>query len=88
MPRRFAWQRRSRSSGEGEIVEEVTLTAPDISCDHCIAAIRKALSNLLGVQFFDGNLQTKQVTIRYDPSVVRLTAIEKAMKEEGYPPAR
>ena len=69
-------------------MEEVTLTAPDISCDHCIAAIRKALSKLAGVQFVGGNPQTKQVTIRYDPSVVELTAIEKAMEEEGYPLAR
>jgi copper chaperone CopZ len=36
-------------------VEEVTLTAPDISCDHCIAAIRKALSKLVGVQFLGGH---------------------------------
>jgi len=69
-------------------VEEVTLTAPDISCDHCIATIRKALSRLAGVQFLGGNPQTKQVTIRYDPSVVELTAIEKAMEEEGYPLVR
>jgi copper chaperone len=69
-------------------VVEVTLTAPDISCDHCIAAIRRALSGLAGVQFVDGNPQTKQVTIRYDPSMVELTAIEKAMEEEGYPLAR
>jgi copper ion binding protein len=68
-------------------VEEVTLTAPDISCDHCIAAIRKAVSKLAGVQFVDGNPQAKQVTIRYDPSVVQLTDIEEAMEEEGYPPA-
>jgi copper chaperone len=66
-------------------VVEVTLTAPDISCDHCIAAIRRALSKLAGVQFVEGNPQTKQVTIRYDPSMVELTAIEKVMKEEGYP---
>jgi copper chaperone len=63
----------------------VTLTAPDISCDHCIAAIRTALSRLAGVQFVNGNPQTKQVTIRYDPSMVELTAIEKVMEEEGYP---
>ena len=69
-------------------MEEVTLTAPDISCDHCIATIRKAVSKLAGVQFVGGNPQTKQVTIRYDPSVVELTAIEKAMEEEGYPLAR
>ena len=69
-------------------MEEVTLTAPDISCDHCIATIRKALSKLAGVQFLGGNPQTEQVTIRYDPSMVDLTAIEKAMEEEGYPLAR
>jgi copper chaperone CopZ len=66
-------------------VVEVTLTAADISCDHCIAAIRRALSRLAGVQFVDGNPQRKQVTIRYDPSMVELTAIEKVMEEEGYP---
>jgi copper chaperone CopZ len=66
-------------------VVEVTLTAADISCDHCIAAIRRALSRLAGVEFVDGNPQTKQVTIRYDPSMVELTAIEKVMQEEGYP---
>lgn len=69
-------------------MEEVTLTALDIFCDHCIAAIRKALAKLPGVQFLDGNPQAKQVTIRYDQSVVQLTAIEKAMEEEGYPLAR
>jgi copper chaperone len=69
-------------------VEEVTLTAPDISCDHCIATIRKALSKLAGVQFLSGNLQAKQVTIRYDPAMVDMTAIEKVMEEEGYPRAR
>ena len=69
-------------------MEEVTLTAPDISCGHCIAAIRNALSKLAGVQFLDGDPQAKQVTIRYDLSVVQMTAIEKAMEEEGYPLAR
>jgi copper chaperone len=69
-------------------VEEVTLTAPDISCDHCIAAIRKALSKLAGVQFLSGEPRTKQVTIRYNPSLVAMTAIEKAMEEAGYPLAR
>ena len=69
-------------------MEEVTLTAPDISCDHCIAAIRKALSKLAGVQFLSGDPRTKQVTIRYDPSLVAMRAIEKAMEEAGYSLAR
>ncbi|MGQ9572966.1 MAG: heavy-metal-associated domain-containing protein [Dehalococcoidia bacterium] len=69
-------------------MQEVVLTAPDISCAHCIATIRKALSQLKGVYFLGGNPQAEQVTIRYDPSMVTLKAIEKVMEEEGYSLAR
>jgi len=60
------------------------LEAPDISCDHCIMTIEKAVSNL-GAQFVSGDPATKIVTLEYDPDVVSLEAIEAAMEEEGYP---
>ncbi len=66
----------------------VTLEAPDISCDHCIASIQKAVRNLPGVRFLEGNPQTKQVTVEYDPGSVQLDAIERAMEAEGYPVKR
>ncbi|MDP2950240.1 MAG: heavy-metal-associated domain-containing protein [Chloroflexota bacterium] len=69
-------------------MEEVILRAPDISCDHCIVSIQKAVSRLAGVQFLKGSPETKEVVIRYDPSLVKVMAIEKAMEEEGYPVAR
>ena len=68
-------------------MEQVTLTAPDISCDHCIASIHKAVARLNGVRFVKGDAAAKQVTIEYDPSQVELATIEKAMEEEGYPVA-
>jgi len=68
--------------------EEVTLSAPNISCDHCIQAIRKAVTALRGVEFVAGDPQAKLVTLRYDPSQTSLAEIEKAMEEEGYPVAR
>ena len=64
---------------------QVTLEAPDISCDHCIASIRKAVTKLPGVQFLAGDPSSKQVTLEYDPAAVQLPAIERAMAEEGYP---
>lgn len=66
-------------------MEEVRLTAPDISCDHCINAIRKAVTALPGVEFVEGSPEQKIVVLRYDPSRVSLDKIEAAMDEEGYP---
>jgi len=66
-------------------MQDVTLTAPDIGCDHCIASIRKAVSKLAGVEFVGGDPSSKQVSLRFDESRVQLEAIEKAMEEEGYP---
>ncbi|HXG36133.1 MAG TPA: heavy-metal-associated domain-containing protein [Dehalococcoidia bacterium] len=67
------------------MAEKVTLEAPDISCEHCIASIRKAVTTLPGVQFLSGDPESKLVTIEYNPSVVALERVEQAMAEEGYP---
>ena len=69
-------------------MQELTLTAPDIACDHCIASIRKAVSKLAGVEFVGGDPTRKQISLRFDESRVNLEDIEQAMEEEGYPVVR
>jgi len=64
---------------------EITLEAPDISCDHCIASIEKAVTKLPGVRFVGGDPAGKRVTIQYDPDILDIGTIEAAMEEEGYP---
>jgi len=66
-------------------MEQITLEAPDISCDHCIISIEKALSKLDGVRFLSGNPADKLITFEYDAGVLDLSKIEAAMEEEGYP---
>ncbi|HEV2107671.1 MAG TPA: cation transporter [Thermomicrobiales bacterium] len=66
-------------------MEKVTLTAPDISCGHCVATINKTLGALDGVQQVEAEESTKQVHVSYDPARVTLAQIEAAMDEEGYP---
>ena len=63
---------------------KAVLEAPDISCDHCIMTIEKAVTKL-GAQFLSGDPESKTVTLEYDPEAVSLEAIEEAMEEEGYP---
>ncbi|MEE8370404.1 MAG: heavy-metal-associated domain-containing protein [Dehalococcoidia bacterium] len=66
-------------------MNKVTLEAPDITCDHCIASIRKVVTQLPSVQFLEGDPDKKQVTLEYDPAAVKMEAVEQAMEEEGYP---
>jgi copper chaperone len=63
---------------------QTVLEAPDISCDHCIMTIEKAVTKA-GGKFISGDPDKKQVTVDFDPSAVSLQAIEEAMEEEGYP---
>lgn len=64
---------------------EVTLEAPDISCDHCIGSIEKAVARLSGVRFISGDPEKKAVKLDYDPSRATMEEIAAAMEEEGYP---
>ena len=73
---------------ESTIEREITLTAPDISCGHCVATVQKAVGGLEGVQFVQADEATKRVVVRFDPERVSQGAIEAAMDEEGYPVAK
>jgi copper chaperone len=66
-------------------MERATLEAPDISCDHCLQSIQKAVEKLPGVQFVVGDAEAKQVTVEYDPAQTALAGVEAAMEDEGYP---
>ncbi len=65
--------------------EQTVLTAPDISCDHCVATINRAVGGLDGVSRVEADAATKQVRVEYDPERVSLAEIETVMAEEGYP---
>ena len=66
-------------------MSQITLEAPDISCEHCIMSIEKAVTKLPGVRFVSGNPDEKRVVIEFDPQLADLATIESAMEEEGYP---
>lgn len=66
-------------------IERATLTAPDISCDHCVATVTKAVGALDGVRTVNASEQTKQVQVEFDPGKVSLARIEAVLDEEGYP---
>lgn len=63
----------------------VQLQAPDISCSHCVGAIKSRVGDLEGVSAVDANVETKLVDISFDADKVSLEQIQAEMEDEGYP---
>jgi copper ion binding protein len=66
-------------------IQEVTLSAPDISCAHCAMMIEETLGELPGISRVAVAVGDREVQLSYDASQVSLTEIEAAMDEAGYP---
>ncbi len=69
-------------------MESVTLTAPDISCDHCVATVKNAVGKIEGVQNVSALADTKQVDVTFDNSRTTLDDITNALADAGYPASR
>jgi copper ion binding protein len=69
-------------------IEQIVVTTPDMSCEHCVNAIQGDLSALDGVAQVRADLPTKQVTIAFDPGKVSVPQIEAALDDAGYPVAK
>jgi len=67
--------------------ETITLTAPDISCGHCVSAIQNRLGGLEGVSTVVASADTKQIDLSFDPSKITLDTIKAELDDEGYPVA-
>jgi copper chaperone len=68
-------------------METMTLTAPDISCEHCRTAIEREVGALSGVSSCSVDIPTRHVHVIYDPSTVTRHQIVETLEEEGYPVA-
>lgn len=69
-------------------METRAIKSANISCNHCIMAIKRAVGSLPGVESVEGDPGRKEVTVKYDPLKVSVDDINKAMTKAGYPPAQ
>ena len=66
-------------------MQDVTLSAPDVSCQHCVNAITQALGALDGIAQARTDIASKTVRVRFDPHAVSLERIAATLDEAGYP---
>ena len=65
-------------------MDHITLNIPNISCGHCVMAIKNELSDLAGVSSVEGNPETKSVTVAWDAPAT-LDTIKAKLREINYP---
>jgi copper chaperone len=64
---------------------EITLVAPDISCDHCKRAIESELGTLAGVHRVEVEPAARTVHVVFDDAVVDEPAVRARLDDIGYP---
>ncbi|HZU02983.1 MAG TPA: heavy-metal-associated domain-containing protein [Ktedonobacteraceae bacterium] len=69
-------------------MENTTLVAPDISCEHCQRAIEGAVGKLSGVNAVKVNVPTKTIAVSYDPQRLTVSKIEEVLDDIGYTVAK
>ncbi len=65
-------------------MEKRIFSIPDISCGHCVAAVKDELEEMEGVSTVVGNLDDKAVTVEWDFPATLDKILEK-LDEINYP---
>lgn len=65
-------------------MQQVTLQAPEIHCDHCKMSIESAVSALEGVSSVEVAIADATVDVAFDEGTIDLDAIKHAIEEQGY----
>ncbi|MGM0664347.1 MAG: heavy-metal-associated domain-containing protein [Thermodesulfobacteriota bacterium] len=67
-------------------MEGITLNVPNISCGHCVMAIKRELNEIEGVSKVMGDPDKKQISVEWGPPAT-LDQIKAALREANYPAA-
>jgi copper chaperone CopZ len=65
-------------------MERLTMAIGGMSCGHCVAAVRRALEALPGIEI--EQVAVGSAAVRYDPAVTSPAEIARAVEAAGYAP--
>lgn len=63
-------------------MKEAIIKVDGMSCQHCVARVKKTIDNLKGI--INSDVQIGLVRVSFDESKVRTDEIEKAITDAGY----
>jgi copper chaperone CopZ len=65
--------------------EDVVLAITGMTCGHCVAAVKRALAAVPGVEAVEVTLSPPRAVVACDLSRTTVEKLMKATAEEGYP---
>ena len=65
-------------------METITLSIPNISCNHCVMTVKREGGFVDGAEFVSGDVEGKTATFRIASDDV-LAALKATLAEAGYP---
>lgn len=63
---------------------EAVLQVKGMSCGGCVKSVEGALQDLNGIEKFDVQLDTGQVNVTFDESVIQVDQISEEIEDIGY----
>lgn len=69
-------------------IQDIMLSVPEISCEHCVKTIDGALGALPGVEAVSTDIPTRTVHLRYDGNQLSRETIEATLDDAGYTVAK
>jgi copper chaperone CopZ len=67
-------------------MEKETFSIPNISCGHCVMAIKNELGEMEGVESVEGSPEAKTISVEWQ-SPATVEKIKETLKEINYPAA-
>jgi len=71
---------------ENKRMGKKTFSIPNISCGHCVMAIKNELSGLDGIKMVEGNPEVKSIDVEWEAPITE-DKIKETLKEINYPAA-
>ncbi len=65
-------------------MENISLNIPNISCGHCVMAIKNEISDIPGVAKVEGNPENKSIRVEFSPPA-NIDKIKEKLSEINYP---
>jgi len=62
----------------------LTLSVPDISCEHCKHSIEGAVGAVSGVSSVAVDIDTRSVAVAFDDATTDAGAVTAAIEDQGY----
>lgn len=65
-------------------METTVLKVNGMSCEHCVKAVKKAVTALPGIGSVEVDLKAGMVTVEYDTAQTSLDKIKAEIDDQGY----